>query len=273
MPGNPITERRTLRSFCLATGGIPMIAASRRLNRCDFLLLGCSIALAIFMLWPRLPDRQWVRIDSGSGQYQRYSVAINDPRLQDLKERLAKWEVPPTTRALRVARWHRELADYYCQLEPATRLAEVAQVSFSSASETASATTSPQFWASLKQAATQRVMQEEQEIRHRQQNAVPPVLLGRTITNFRSPDAIPLAFLAAFVIVAMAAWRQRVHPPRVLCGRIDQPIANSENDPNSLPIGDSWVRIGQPFEVVIWRVIYATSVSVAGICMISASLA
>jgi hypothetical protein len=152
-------------------------------------------------------------------------------------------------------------------------LGEVAQVSFSGASQTSSATISPQFWANLKQTAKQRVIQAEQQIRHRQQNAIPPVVLGRTITNVQSPKAIPLALLAAVVIVAMAVWRQRVRPPRVLSGRIDQPIANSENHPSGLPIGDSWVRIGQPFEVVIWRVIYATSVTVAGICMISARLA
>ena len=106
-----------------------MIAVSRRMTPCDFLLLGCSVALTVFMLWPQLPDQQWVRIETETGQPQRYSVPINDPRLQVLKQRLAKWEVPKTTRALRVARWHHELADYYCQIEPADQSGDVAQVS------------------------------------------------------------------------------------------------------------------------------------------------
>ena len=249
-----------------------MIAVSHRMTTCDFLLLGCSIALTVFMLWPELPDQQWVRVETETGHPQRYSVPINDPRLQVLKQRLAKWEVPQTTRALRVARWHHELADYYCQLDPADQSGDVAQVSFQDSGET-SVATKPSFWAKLRQTAKQRVIHEEQEISHRQQHATPPVVLGPIMTSIRSPTALPLALMAALVTVTLAVWRQRAQPPRLLSDKVDQPDGPARNQVMPLPIDESWVRIGQPVEVRLWRITYATAVTVACICVMITKLA
>jgi hypothetical protein len=239
---------------------------------CDFTLLGCSVALTVIMLWPDLPDQQWVGITRETGHHQRYSVPINDPSLQVLKQRLAKWETPTTTRALRIARWHHELADYYCQLDPADPVGKVAQVSYSDAGRPRTVATPDRIWAKVKQNAQLRIAREEQEIKQRQENAVPPVVLGPTISSIRSPAAFSLAFLAAVGTVAFLAWRQRVRPPITLDGETNLTHFSSQSGPTTLQIPNSWVRIRQPLEVVLWRIIYRSAVVSAGICLTLASI-
>ncbi len=111
-----------------------MFSASRRMTFRDFVLLGSSIAVLVVVLWPAQSDRQWVEVRTDDGQHQRYSVAVDDPSLVSIKLRLKKWETPPSTRTLRTARWHLELAVFYSQ-----HLGRSAPNAFGSGSGTAQA--------------------------------------------------------------------------------------------------------------------------------------
>ena len=77
-----------------------MFAVSRRMTACDFLLLGSSVALLVVSLWPTQSDRQSLEIRTDDGHFQRYSVSVNDPRLEVIKVRLKRWRTPSVWRAV-----------------------------------------------------------------------------------------------------------------------------------------------------------------------------
>lgn len=254
-----------------------MFAVSRRMTACDFLLLGSSVALLVVSLWPTQSDRQSLEIRTDDGHFQRYSVSVNDPRLEVIKVRLKRWRTPSTNRTLRTARWHRELAEYYCQqdLIAAQKQAmtddAVAQVSFIESKAQTPLIAESSFWSELRQSAQQRIAREEQRIHAAHEAAVPPVVLGKVVHSVHSPFVFPTAFFVALATVVFASRRQRVRPPIVLACSLDHPTEPNDAKTICLRIPDSWVRIRQPAEVVMWRSLYAIVVGLAASCLVFAS--
>ncbi len=249
-----------------------MIAASGEMKSRDFVLLGCSVAVTIVLLWPDQSDRQQVRVVNESGQYQRYSVPVDDPSLQVLKRRLSVWR-NPSSHGLRVARWHHELADFYCEQEPNKKnSSDVAQVSYADGNRIDGADHHRQFWSQLRDKAQLRIGQEQEQLKLERAKATPPVVLGPIVRSINSPLAFPLALLTAAAITMLAIWRQRACPPIQLV--VNGTVSDlDEDDVNPLPIPRSWVKIHHPVEVVLWRIVYGASVATAGTCLVFAKLA
>lgn len=247
----------------------------------DFVLLGSSVAVIIIALWPAPADRQWLEVKTAHGQRQRYSVAVDDPSLESINLRLKKWETPASSRALRTARWHQALADFYGQHpcfdnQNAGKSGapvgdpdhSVAQVSFVNSKIHDIAIDYKSFWTNLSKASANRIRQEEQRIQTAQAQATPPVVLGPVVRAARPAVAYPFALFAALTTVLLCARRQRARPPIELACQVDRPVDFAESQVICLRIPSNWVRIRQPVEVVVWRMVYATAVATAVICLV-----
>ena len=255
-----------------------MFASSRRLNSCDFLLFGSSIALACICLWPRPVDRKLVKVRDADGQTRSYSIAIDDPKLTAITTRLRQWENQASSRALRTAQWHAEVADYYCQIDDKSTSANttepppVAQVSFVDSERPDIRNEDHSFWSQLAESARKRVQREMKRIERDRETTGPPVVLGSVTKSIGSPAAYPIACFTALATVGLAIRRQRLRPPIELGCTVEQPVDPNDVKVIRLQVPDSWVRIRQPAEVMLWRHLYAVAVGLAIASVIYVSL-
>lgn len=253
-----------------------MFAPSHRMTFRDFVLLGSSVALLVVFLWPTPSDRQSLVVRTDNNQYQRYSVAVDDPRLRAIKLRLKKWETPRSSRALRTARWHQELADYYAKSLCNTDRPEVetgnsvTQVSFIDSKNQALESNARSFWTTLRRTASVRIEKEERRIQDARETAAAPIVLGPVVRSVGSTAAYPIALFAAFTTMLFASRRQRANPPIELACQIEHPASIAETNTICLRIPPNWVQIHQPTEVVIWRTMYGVTVLCAATCVIVA---
>ncbi len=90
-----------------------MIASTRRMALHDFMLIAFSVVVIALSIAPKGDQRQTVEVRDGSGDLQRYSLAVEDPRLVKLQSDLAQWVSGVPEASLTLAKWHAELADFY----------------------------------------------------------------------------------------------------------------------------------------------------------------
>ena len=90
-----------------------MIASTRRMALHDFMLIVFSVVVIALSITPNGDERQTVAVRDAGGDLQRYSLAVEDPRLAKLQSDLAQWVRGVPEASLTLAKWHAELADFY----------------------------------------------------------------------------------------------------------------------------------------------------------------
>lgn len=221
-----------------------MSTMMHRMTFRDFLLFGCSVSLLIVLLWPAGSTKQLIEIRTDSGDLQQYSVATNDPSLRLLKRRIKSWENETSSRPLRLARWHHELAEFYSLRNRGDQESDIALVSYTDSNggepeHDAGLFWAGSFWSELRDDAQIRIAEAKRDIRIRRDSVVLPVTLGSVTQSIPTPLAYPIAILVASAIVAVAVLRQQICPP---------------------------------IEILLWRGLYATSVCSAAVFLVIANL-
>jgi hypothetical protein len=205
-------------------------------------------------------------VRQSNGLWHRFAVAVDDPRLQVLKQKIANWERSDSSRELRVARWHREAAEYYlnrqlAQSPPASQVAQVAFVHHDRA--TGAVAESP--WSRLKMLAETRIERETARLDAARASTKSPVELGPVIRDLRPLTAVPFAVSSGLAVVALAVWRQRRCPPRRLCSQQETANTPSQSQALAIQIPRNWIRLRQSWEVVGWRLGYHSTVATAAL--------
>ncbi|QEF99727.1 hypothetical protein Mal15_37930 [Stieleria maiorica] len=90
-----------------------------RSNIVDLVLAFAATFVITLALWPRDAPRQIVRCNTADQGWKTYSIAINDPSLDDLKQKLRRWATPESHPAYVTAKWQKEVAEFYENSQPA----------------------------------------------------------------------------------------------------------------------------------------------------------
>lgn len=93
-----------------------MIAKFRSTAILDFVLIAIAVATISVSLWPTGAQRQRVTIRGAAGQNQTVELAVNDPHLRTIRNKMILWGRPVPTSELGFARWKRETSRHYAAL-------------------------------------------------------------------------------------------------------------------------------------------------------------
>ena len=251
---------------------------ARRLLSLESLLLTGSVFLLALACWPPGPTRQSVYFRSSEGELIHRRFEVDSPSLATYRSRLKTWATPPPApESLAVAKWRRELCDFY-----ASELAEaeptVVQVSFTDSQPaviaprkppTASAPqapSSPDYWRDQSKLAGAAIDSHQALLTARSETRLPPIVFGKLTSGQRPRMAIPTsAGCALLVAVMFAIWGQR--DPVVKLGPCDiqsTPIPDGHASPDDLSeahrlsvvVPRDWVRVRQSFGVRIRQILF-----------------
>ncbi|WP_182865045.1 hypothetical protein [Stieleria mannarensis] len=90
-----------------------------RSNIVDLALAFAATFVITLALWPRDAPRQIVRCNMADQGWKTYSIAVNDPSLDELKQKLRRWATPESHPAYVTAKWQKEVAEFYENSRPA----------------------------------------------------------------------------------------------------------------------------------------------------------
>ncbi len=291
-----------------------IIAIMRRLATTDTLLVALSCAVVVLSLWPQGQRRQEFQVTAANGEVRKYSLALDDPRLRELQVQFGETGryLPPAR--LAIARWTRDLADFYCQhtaeIKPSAEQRPDQPVAVRTVAHQApvvgwidQAERSPKsaasvpgisepasraHWITVRKQAEQAIA-----IAQHQQSLPPPVVMGAVLEDQRSGVAFLFAIVAGCSLAGgYTFWRRRCPTVELAtaqdsssnlrmmfssdvgedatnsasaerCRQIGLPggdtalLANAENE---FSIPSRWVRVRQPFAVVVRRASFAALV-------------
>ncbi|KAA5540649.1 hypothetical protein FYK55_19845 [Roseiconus nitratireducens] len=86
----------------------------------DLLLAFAAVYVLTLACWPKSKPRQIVRCQisspqSSGPQWRTYSLAIDDPQLKQLHQKLDQWNSLESDPGYVTAKWQKELAEFYAQ--------------------------------------------------------------------------------------------------------------------------------------------------------------
>ena len=261
-----------------------MIATTRRMAIRDFLLVFTATLVIALSLWPGARARQTVDLSSPQGVSQRYSLALDDPRLEKLRRDLDGWSRGSPHTALAVAKWQAELADYYAQraqtpAHTAHSTSGIATVSFvDSPRDNPSLPTSGQrwgtYWEEVGSQARHSVAVEHAKLEQHRARTVPPIRFG-SVVEVRPPHAFMVSCVLGCLMGSLfAAWTFSCPSIGLLNDSNEANLRRLQGQGSSHPpcaelqlqIPAAWVRVHQPVLVIVRRILYASLVIAGIVC-------
>lgn len=251
-----------------------MIAVNRRMASHDFLLLGLAVAVIVLTASPKPAKRQVVDIRHPDGVTQRYSLGADDPRLPVLQSKLKEWQRRPHNPALAQEKWHAELAEFYASRTQPEPGSNVVTVSFRQDQiiDDQRLTVQQQehaHWLAVQNRATEAISKLQSLDEQTQQP--PPIVFGEFASGPRSAtDLTVAASIGSIFALFFAAWTY-FQPPILLAGEADHAGGRFSAPANraikvSIPV--RWIKVHQPAGVIARRVLYASVVAGALLCLI-----
>ncbi len=89
-----------------------------RSNIVDLALAFAATFVITLAVWPRDAPRQIVRCHLTDQGWKTYSIAIDDPSLDELKRKVRKWSMPESHPEYVTAKWQKEVAEFYESSQP-----------------------------------------------------------------------------------------------------------------------------------------------------------
>ena len=264
-----------------------MIATTRRMAIHDFLLVAMATLVIVLSNWPNSQKRQSVDLRNSDGTSQRYSLAVDDPRLAKLQRDLDSWNRGGTNTAIALTKWRVELAEFYVDRFQSPPSTSVTQVSFVESGGNAASTDGPQisarkhwqsYWANVGKQARESLAIQNAKLRDHRALVGPPIVLGKVIES-RSKNAFLISCICGLLMATVFGFWTYISPSLGLhrTENVDEAEGNREQLTGSreraltelqLRIPSEWVRIHQPISVVLRRVLYAGLVGAALLCML-----
>ncbi len=265
-----------------------MIATTRRMAMTDFLLIATAAIVIVLSHGPTATPRQRVEIRDRSGNLQRYSLETSDPRLAMLRKQLAEQERRAPDRALAVARWRAELAEFYADrtADDSSETSALAPVSFidrvpeaiapTESAETIARNSEHVHWVQAANEARRAIAEAQQRLSLRSSLASQPsIVLGEIIAN--PVDRVTLAAAAVIgfcTALVFACWTYA-------CPRIGLQVPSTSATPEftaesgdckgkhlRLVLPEAWVHVTQPVSVQLRRGAFAAVVITALACIV-----
>lgn len=84
----------------------------------DLALAFAATFVITLALWPKATPRQVVRCNTAEAGWKTYSIAIDDPSLDDLRQQVHRWNTPEADSNYASAKWQKEVAEFYEQCKP-----------------------------------------------------------------------------------------------------------------------------------------------------------
>jgi len=79
----------------------------------DLVLVFAATFVITLAFWPRSTPRQILRCQTSDGQWRTFSIAAGDPRLKQLRMDLEQYQTLESDREYVLAKWQKELAEFY----------------------------------------------------------------------------------------------------------------------------------------------------------------
>ncbi len=261
-----------------------MIAMFRRVATYDSLLLAVSVSVITLTLWPTSGvSRQPFCWRNATGQTQTYSLAVDDPRLQKLRKMASEWGNKTPSHPLTIAKWRKELADFYAK-QLAGGDNAVVQASFAGKDNThPGLSPSPRsltpddrnFWLQLSADASRIIAAENRTLQQRTKLAGPsPIVFGELIEGRRGRNELAIGvFLGILTAAGFAIWSRLSPVIQIAAGgdtaaKHPREIAVQSDSGIRMEIPREWVRIRQPLGVSLRRLAYAILVLWALSCVV-----
>ncbi|QDV43373.1 hypothetical protein Enr13x_32290 [Stieleria neptunia] len=89
-----------------------------RSNIVDLALAFAATFVITLAVWPRDAPRQIVRCQLSDQGWKTYSIAIDDPSLDELKRKVRTWSMPESHPEYVTAKWQKEVAEFYEKSRP-----------------------------------------------------------------------------------------------------------------------------------------------------------
>jgi hypothetical protein len=257
-----------------------MIATNRRMAMHDFLLVALSVVVITLSTCSTPTAHQTVEICGADGNTHRYSLALHDPALLNLRHQAHQWTKQAPWPELTLAKWRAELCEFYAARTEAIRTnTDVVAVSFTAPTAPAddpyaqAMARQHQAWIREAQRAQQVIQQLEavQEQRRALRGPV-PIVFGE-VTTQQSTSSLMFAVAAGFCIAALFAVWTRLAPSIGLIPADEAPEILSASEPKrrqsiQLSIPNRWVRVHQPASVIVRRAAYLMVVATALISLV-----
>ena len=239
------------------TGVSVLFANSRPLAIRDALLVAVSVSAITVAAWPAGPAKQSFTVHTADGQAgaateaSTYALALDDPRLAQLRNKMELWgEVAPTAE-LAVAHWRFCLAQHYaahtdyesCAPVSSDRVVQVAYADRKplspavvrrpehggKAAETNPATQA--YWQAAGQRAAGAIRAAERRMAEQRAMAgPPPVAFGDIRTGPKSPWSIFFAVTVGLLAACgFSHWQQRWPAIQLLAGTAEPAATGSAN--------------------------------------------
>lgn len=232
-----------------------MIAKSRQMAAHDFLLVLLSAAVLALLLWPPGPAIREVEVRRNDGSRQAYQLAVGDPKLANLTQKLQRWSNPKPNSRTAINKWKAELGSLYAErttpkvteelkrILPVSYYPDYAKKREAAAQQAALLKQQQAYWLDFQRQAEQVVQSEQQ----RQEqllalHASPPVSIGELQPGPYPPKAIVFSSLIGLCAALLfGAWNFLV--PSIQLVK-QSSVSNkgrhtSENSPHSNHTGDS----------------------------------
>lgn len=243
-----------------------MIAKRRHLATQDFVLIVIAAGIVILSCLPLAPPRRQVRIRLATGQFQTFSMSLDNPLLERLENRLSVPERRPgPSAALAVAEWQAEIAALYAER---CKPSEIQQVSFGErrdADTSANVQRRYQNWLTLSQEAQAQVDRLEKEEAREPTASPQPFEMGELIPARRTAKANLAAFLCGVTVALIFGIWSFLAPTVELASNAKPSGETNETDPARtfdfmFSIPRDWVRVRQSPSVWIRRAAQAALV-------------
>lgn len=198
-------------------------------------LFGFLVAVLVsFGVWPDpVPIREVV---VAGPEPQTYSLAVDDPRLVQIRRRIDRYAPTRPTAALGMTRWQAETASFY------------ASDGLGTGNWSKFASQSASYVTSLESAYADR----------QSQLGPPPIRLGAvTDGSLSMASRIAIVGIGLIAGLVVAAWRSRTRPRSIELVSPAVAPENSSIDPTVIAIPARWIRLRQPISVTVRRVAYA----------------
>ncbi|MFK8114845.1 MAG: hypothetical protein AB8B91_21770 [Rubripirellula sp.] len=261
-----------------------MIAMQRQMAIHDFLLLALAVVVIVLNCWPTPANRQMIDVRGPQGEIQRYSLAVDDPRLQELEQQLYRRSQSRPLPGLTWARWQAEVAEFYAQRTRSNaETGKVVAVSFTDQQVKVDRETEYQrslnrqhgHWLAVHDQSLQAIAKYETLMEsQRAMLGPPPMAFAEVSSGGPAHHAFWISALAGLLVACCFAGWTYVCPARSLAAQSGEPELTSRSKPLKrqsieMSIPTRWVRVHQPLAVWLRRTVYGSLVAAALLCIIA----
>lgn len=239
----------------------------------ESVIAAVSIAMLVWVAWPRLPDQRIVQARLDDGQTKSFAMSVDDPRLNAIQTRIDAWQISEPLAKIGQTRWEMEAAQHYAELRSqqppivtVTRKPKAvlpASFTLPGSEPVSSKPATPPApdpstidWDSVAKRNHHRLAAINNYVDNARSNlGPPPFSVSAPVEGGRPNVAVVAAGISALLMFALMGVWQRIAPPVRLdlgdgASMTTAKPGNGQADLIAMKLPAGWVHLHQPFAVV-----------------------